>query len=164
MSFPAAAPSRFFCGPARPGARRERDPRRQLARVLGPVGRSLQKEPGHSAKARTALDTVSAMHAKRLEGHVVQRAIWRADLCPCPAPGHGYHGTPPTAAGPGETVARSTPGAHTAVPILVSGDTVETERRAQRVSAIRMRSLNDPRRGSLWGSTGIGRCRSRCHG
>src|SRR5262252_263052 len=30
----------------------------------------------------------------------------RPDLCPCPAPGHGYHGLPPTAAGPGETVAR----------------------------------------------------------
>jgi hypothetical protein len=26
-------------------------------------------------------------------------------------------------------------------------------------SAIRMRSLNDPRQGSLWGSTGTGRCR-----
>jgi hypothetical protein len=35
------------------------------------------------------------------------------------------------------------------VPILVSGDTVETKKAAQRFSAIRMRSLNDPRQGSL---------------
>ena len=42
-------------------------------------------------------------------------------------------------------------GRHTAAPILVSesGDTVETNKAAHRFSAISMRSLNDPRQGSL---------------
>jgi hypothetical protein len=35
------------------------------------------------------------------------------------------------------------------VPILVSGDTVETKRAAHRFSAIRLRSINDPYQGSL---------------
>jgi hypothetical protein len=45
---------------------------------------------------------------------------------------------------------RSTPGA-AAVPILVSesGDTVQTKRAVHRFSAIKMRSLNDPRQARL---------------
>ena len=48
-------------------------------------------------------------------------------------------------------------GRHTAAPIK-SGDPVETKRAAHRFSVIRVRPLNDPRRGSLgWGQHSPGR-------
>jgi hypothetical protein len=48
-------------------------------------------------------------------------------------------------------VARSTPGAHAAVPILFQSPVTRLKRKERRTgfTAIRMRSLNDPHQGSL---------------
>src|SRR5207248_2794626 len=72
--------------------------------------------PPSACELRLLLNGLAASRAASavLAADADPAALWgglgprrRPDLCPCPAPGHGYHGSPLTATGPGETVARS---------------------------------------------------------
>jgi hypothetical protein len=73
--------------------------------------------------------------------HPSSRVIWRCDYGAIVVPG----------ACPSRGGGRHVPGTHTAVPILISksGATVKRRKRRTGFTAISMRSLNDPRRGSL---------------
>jgi hypothetical protein len=97
-------------------------------------------------------DVVAAAGSCGAQSACVRFGPW--DLCPCPAPGPGT--TPRRKAG------RALPRAHSITCFTGFNSRENKVTKDQKTKACvleGMRSLNDPRRGSLWGSTGTGCCR-----